>query len=106
MNVPSYRNIVYILIFTTLELCLCFDAASSFVTADGRLQLGTDLMTVGGVFAFLSSLLGYYCVLHYMCQDALPFPVPMGDTSRIFRFRRAAVQEDRHDSETEKYRMA
>ncbi|KAJ6116989.1 hypothetical protein N7512_006714 [Penicillium capsulatum] len=95
-------NIVYILIFLGLEPCLCFDAASSFVTAEDKPRLGTSLMTVAGVFAFVSSLLGYYCVLHYMCQETLPFRVPMGDTSRFLRPRSRAAIRDLPDSDTPK----
>ncbi|KAJ5334757.1 uncharacterized protein N7506_004437 [Penicillium brevicompactum] len=78
-------NIVYTLLFLTLELCLIFDAASSFVLADGMVERSANLMTVAGAFGFISSLAGYYAVLHYLCQDALPFTVPMGDTSRAFK---------------------
>ncbi|CAI7662236.1 unnamed protein product [Penicillium palitans] len=78
-------NIVYILLFLTLELCLIFDAASSFVLADGLIDKSANLMTVAGAFAFVSSLLGYYSVLHYLCEDSLPFSVPMGDTSRAWK---------------------
>ncbi|CAG8936463.1 unnamed protein product [Penicillium salamii] len=78
-------NIVYILLFLTLELCLIFDAASSFVLADGSVEKSANLMTAAGAFAFVSSLLGYYSVLHYLCEDALPFSVPMGDTSRAWK---------------------
>ena len=77
-------NVVYILIFATLELCLCFDAASQFTRADGKLELSQSFSTAGGAFAFASSILGYYTVLHYLCQESLPFSVPVGDTSRFF----------------------
>lgn len=41
----------------------------------------------GGVGAFIAGVAGFYTVAHYMCQDVLPFPVPMGDTSRFFKRR-------------------
>ncbi|OQD97413.1 hypothetical protein PENSOL_c012G07548 [Penicillium solitum] len=88
-------NIVYILLFLTLELCLIFDAASSFVLADGLVEKSANLMTVAGAFAFVSSLLGYYSVLHYLCEDSLPFSVPMGDTSRAWkRWCKKTTRED------------
>lgn len=91
----SNRNIVYILLFLTLELCLIFDAASSFVLADGLVDKSANLMTVAGAFAFVSSLLGYYSVLHYLCEDSLPFSVPMGDTSRAWkRWCKKTTRED------------
>ncbi|KAJ5459312.1 hypothetical protein N7530_011256 [Penicillium desertorum] len=78
-------NIVYVLLFLTLELCLCFDAASSFAMADGLVETSANLMTAAGAFAFVSSLLGYYCVFHGLCQEAVPFSIPMGDTSRVWK---------------------
>lgn len=80
----DFSNVVYILIFATLELCLIFDAASQFTRADGKIGLSESFSTVGGVFAFISSILGYYTVLHYLCQESLPVSVVMGDTSRFF----------------------
>ncbi|KAJ5387024.1 GPR1/FUN34/yaaH [Penicillium cosmopolitanum] len=77
-------NVVYIIIFLSLELCLIFDAASQFKRADGMIELSENLSTVGGAFAFVASIFGYYTVLHYLCQESLPFTVVMGDTSRFF----------------------
>ncbi|KAH6884495.1 GPR1/FUN34/yaaH family-domain-containing protein [Thelonectria olida] len=77
-------SFVYISIFVALEVCLSLDAASQFAHADGKLATSAGLIKASGVFAFISGLLGFYCVLHYLCQEALPFDVPMGDTSRFF----------------------
>ncbi|CAM1511844.1 Fc.00g093570.m01.CDS01 [Cosmosporella sp. VM-42] len=85
-------NIVYILIFTTVELCFTLDAASHFALADGKLAASVALMKAGGVFGFIAGLLGYYCVAHYLCEDALPFPIPMGDTSRLFEAWRGRIR--------------
>lgn len=75
---------VYIGIFATIELCFSLDAASYFAKADGKPDIALTLAKSAGVFGFTSGLLGYYAVLYYLCQDALPFKVPMGDTSRFF----------------------
>lgn len=75
-------NAVYVAVFSFIELCLIFDAASYFASADGKTELGINLMKVSGAFGFVASLLGYYTVLHYLCEDALPFPVPMGDFTK------------------------
>jgi hypothetical protein len=83
----QFRNVVYIIIFLSLELCLIFDAASQFKRADGMIELSENLSTVGGAFAFVASIFGYYTVLHYLCQESLPFTVVMGDTSRFFERR-------------------
>ncbi|KAI5456602.1 GPR1/FUN34/yaaH family-domain-containing protein [Mariannaea sp. PMI_226] len=77
-------SFVYIGIFASLEVCLTLDAAAQFKLADGNQAVYTALEKASGVFAFIASMLGFYCVLHYLCQDALPFDVPMGDTSRFF----------------------
>ncbi|KAF4472083.1 gpr1 family protein [Fusarium albosuccineum] len=81
-------NLVYICIFISIELCLVFDASSYFALADGKAAASTALMKAGGVFGFIAGLLGFYCVAYYLCQDVLPFGVPMGDTSAWFQARR------------------
>jgi hypothetical protein len=78
------RNLVYIGIFFFVELCFTLVAASYFATADGYVDTAIVLKKAGGVFAFLAGLLGYYTVAHLMCQTALFFRFPMGDTSRFF----------------------
>lgn len=45
-------------------------------------------MHAAGVFGFIAGLLGFYTVAYYLCQDVLPFPIPMGDTSTWFQARR------------------
>lgn len=40
-------------------------------------------MKVGGAFGFVSSLAGFYMLGHELCQDVLPFRIPVFDTSRI-----------------------
>ena len=81
----SSRNLVYIGIFFTVEMAFTLVAASYFATADGHVNSGVALKKAGGVFAFLSGLLGYYTVGNLMCQEALFFSFPMGDTSRFFQ---------------------
>jgi hypothetical protein len=86
----QFSNVVYIIIFLSLELCLIFDAASQFKRADGMIETSETFSKVGGAFAFVASIFGYYTVLHYLCQESLPFTVVMGDTSRFFD-RRARI---------------
>ncbi|KAH7013865.1 GPR1/FUN34/yaaH family-domain-containing protein [Ilyonectria destructans] len=78
-------NLVSFLIFTTIELCFSLDAASNFALADGKVETAKALMKAAGAFGFISGLLGYYSCAASMCQDALPFSLPVGDTSHIFR---------------------
>ena len=59
-------------------------AASYFATADGHAETASGLKKTAGAFAFLSGLLGYYTVANLMCQEAMFFSFPMGDTSRLF----------------------
>lgn len=63
--------------------------------AEGRPHAHANFITASGAFAFIASVLGYYCVAHYMCEESLPFRVPMGDTSRFFQ-RFAKTREDTH----------
>lgn len=79
------RNLVYIGIFFTVQMSFTLVAASYFATADGHLDTGIALKKTGGVFAFLSGLLGYYTVANLMCQQSMAFSFPMGDTSHYFR---------------------
>lgn len=78
-------NIVYICIFLTIELCFTLEASSYFTLADGNANLSVALMKAAGVFGFLAGLLGFYATAHYLCQDVLPFDIPMGDTSRVVK---------------------
>jgi succinate-acetate transporter protein len=78
-------NFVFIAIFLTVELAFVLVAAAYFQLADGNTELGTSLTKAGGAFAFASGMLGFYTVANLMCQDALPFSFPMGDTSRFFK---------------------
>ena len=80
-------NLVYIGIFATVELAFVLVAASYFATADGNVAAGIALKKAGGVFAFLSGLLGWYTLGHLMCQEALFFSFPMGDTSHFYKRR-------------------
>lgn len=89
----NYSNIVYIAIFTALQICLVVDGVSQFIMADGHLRAYSTLQRVSGAFAFVAALLGYYCTAHYLCEDALGFAMPMGDTSR-WRRRGRVVHSD------------
>ena len=77
-------NLIYVRIFFTLQLAFTLIAASYFANADGHAAAGLALQKAGGVFAFLAGLLVYYTVGNLMCQDALNFRFPMGDTSKYF----------------------
>ncbi|KAL7945562.1 GPR1/FUN34/yaaH family domain-containing protein [Trichoderma barbatum] len=87
-------NFVYICIFITIEVCFTLDASSYFALADGNTATSIALMKAAGVFAFLAGLLGFYTTAHYLCQEVLPFDIPMGDTSRVVkRWRKAKRAE-------------
>ena len=89
MLLPS--NLVSFGIFTTIELCFSLDAASNFALADGKVETAKALMKAAGAFGFISGLLGYYSCAASMCQDALPFALPVGDTSRFFQRHRKSA---------------
>jgi succinate-acetate transporter protein len=81
-------NLVYICIYTCIELCYIFDASSCFASADRNAAQSKALMHAAGVFGFIAGLLGFYTVADSLCQDVLPFPIPMGDTSAWFQARK------------------
>jgi len=88
-------NLVYFGIFFFVELAFALIAASYFATADAKPAEAKVLQISGGVFAFLAGLLGYYTVANLMCQTALFYRFPMGDTSRIFvRKRRGGGEKE------------
>ena len=60
-------------------------AAAYFATADGHATTAIGLKKAGGAFAFVAGLLGYYTVANLMCQEAMYFSFPMGDTSQFFQ---------------------
>ena len=68
-----------------MELAFTLVAASYFANADGHAISAVALKKAGGAFGFISGLLGYYTVCNLMCQEAMFFSFPMGDTSRFFR---------------------
>jgi succinate-acetate transporter protein len=69
-------NVVYFGIFFTVQLAFTLVSAGYFLTADGLVDTAV---------AFASGMLGYYTVANLMCQEALGFTFPMGDTSRFFK---------------------
>ena len=76
---------VYIGIFFCVEMAFLLVAASYFSTADGHLTAANALKKAGGAFASVAGLLGYYTVANLMCQEAMFFSFPMGDTSHYFQ---------------------
>ena len=70
------------MIFTALEFCLVIDGASYFVFANGHQNVFFQMQQAAGAFAFIAGLLGYYTCAHYMCEEALPFRLPMGQLRR------------------------
>ena len=78
-------DLVYIGIFFTVQMPFTLVAASYFATTDGHVDAGTALEKAAGAFAFVSGMLGYYTAGNLMCQQALFFSFPMGDTSRFFQ---------------------
>ncbi|KAL2801839.1 GPR1/FUN34/yaaH family-domain-containing protein [Aspergillus granulosus] len=81
-------NIPNIIIYFTLELSYIFNCAAHFTIADGHTNMGTTLTKVSGAFGFVSALAGFYMLCHDLCQDSLPFTLPLCDTSSFFRRRR------------------
>lgn len=78
-------NVVYFGIFLTVQFAFTLVSAGYFLKADGLIDTAVAVNKAGGAFAFASGLLGYYTVGNLMCQEALGFSFPMGDTSRFFK---------------------
>ena len=78
-------NLVYIGIFVTVQGAFTLVSAAYFLTADGAAETAKACNIAGGAFAFASGMLGYYTVGNLMCQEALGFSFPMGDTSKYWK---------------------
>ncbi|KAF3401977.1 Protein alcS [Penicillium rolfsii] len=82
-------NIIYTAMLGTSQITYTVLAASYFSVADDRAATGLALKKAAGAFGFVSGLLAWYTVGHLMCQDALFFSFPLGDTSSLYaRLRR------------------
>ena len=82
-------NVVYFLIFFTVQLAFTLVAAAYFLAADGLVETSRNVNIAAGAFAFASGMLGYYTLANLMCQEALGWSFPMGDTSRFFKKKKA-----------------
>ena len=69
---------VYVLLFAALELCLLIDGTTYSIVANGLQSTYSHMQQASGAFGFIAGLLGYYACAHYMCEEALPFRLPMG----------------------------
>ncbi|KAJ5108746.1 hypothetical protein N7456_005421 [Penicillium angulare] len=78
-------NLVYIATFVAIEICFVLDATSNFIRANGSTLLSANILKVGGVFGFIAGLLGFYIVAHDLCQDTLPFNLPMGNLRSFWK---------------------
>ncbi|KAH7564128.1 hypothetical protein BM1_01175 [Bipolaris maydis] len=76
-------NLVYIIIFFTVELGFLLVAASYFAIADGHARASSALKKGGGAFCFLSGLTGWYLEFALLLKDSI-VELPLGDTSRFF----------------------
>nr|POE90183.1 acetate transporter protein pata [Quercus suber] len=85
-------NLVYIGIFLTVQLAFTLVSAAYFLAADGHTVTAGNVKIAAGAFAFASGMLGYYTVGNLMCQEAMGFSFPMGDTSRFFRRNRQRLE--------------
>ena len=77
-------NLVFIGIFFFVEMAFILVSATYFLTADGSPSAG-PVKIAAGAFAFAAGMLGFYTMANLMCQEALKFSFPMGDTSRFFK---------------------
>jgi succinate-acetate transporter protein len=80
-------NLANIIIYGALELSYILNCSANFSFADGNTATGNALTRAAGAFGFISALTGFYVVGNELCQDSLPFDVPLGDTSRFYKRR-------------------
>ncbi|KAJ6109349.1 hypothetical protein N7486_001583 [Penicillium sp. IBT 16267x] len=78
-------NIPNIVVYAALEMCYIFNCTAHFVHADGGLALADAFTKVAGAFGFTSALAGFYLLAHGLCQDAIPFQIPLCETKGLFR---------------------
>lgn len=78
-------NLVYIGIFFTVEMAFTLVSAVYFLKADGKIAEANSVSIAAGAFAFVAGMLGFYTIGNLMCQEALNFSFPMGDTSHLFK---------------------
>ncbi|KAJ5987285.1 hypothetical protein N7451_011650 [Penicillium sp. IBT 35674x] len=78
-------NIPNIVVYAALELCYIFNCTGHFLRADSRSELADDFTKLAGAFGFVSALAGFYLLAHGLCQDAIPFQIPLWETSELFR---------------------
>ncbi|KAL6832185.1 GPR1/FUN34/yaaH family domain-containing protein [Trichoderma camerunense] len=83
-----------IIIYGGLELSYIFNCIAHFVRADGNVATSTSLTKAGGAFGFIASLAGFYMLGHELCQDVLPFRVPVYNTSRLAGRRKPSDQSN------------
>jgi len=73
-------NVVFILLFFTLDICLFLLSAAYFRMGDGN--NGTKLMKAGGAFGFTTCLCGWYILLaRVLGSTGIPLHIPLGDLS-------------------------
>ncbi|RMD39605.1 hypothetical protein DV735_g5528, partial [Chaetothyriales sp. CBS 134920] len=92
-------NLVYFAIFFTVEFAFLLIAASYFAAADGHQAAAIGLKKAGGVFGFLSGLLGYYTLANLM-YAALAFwpnmttlPTHTNDVDHAANFAKQSLPE-------------
>ncbi|CAG8268948.1 unnamed protein product [Penicillium olsonii] len=78
-------NIPNVLVYAALEICYIFNCVAHFVQADGKSLLAERFTKVAGSFGFISALAGFYLLAHGLCQNAIPFEIPLGEVHGIFR---------------------
>lgn len=81
-----------IIIYTGLELSYILNCAAHFAIADGKVVTSKALTKAAGACGFVAALAGFYVVAHELCQSAIPFDIPLGDTSRFARRKKPGLK--------------
>jgi len=110
MFICAFRtNLIFVLVFASLEIALALAATSNFYGATG--DIGTRLQTgiggsyhfyrvLAGIFGFIAAIFGWYQLLGLMFEMVdFPIQLPVGDLSRHIKgySERRGVKKSAHD---------
>jgi len=83
-------NLVFVLLFTFLDITFCMIAAIYFYVGSGQFARVPALQTACGAFAFLTTLCGWYLLYAILfLSTGMPIALPLGDLSGAFKRKRS-----------------
>ncbi|KAI5124524.1 hypothetical protein M0805_003048 [Coniferiporia weirii] len=87
-------NVPFALVFLALVFAFEFISAGYFRTGQGNTVLAAQLFRIGGGFALVTALCGFWIDISLLCAAVqMPFKVPLFDLPELFA-RRSRVRKD------------